>query len=109
MQAVLEQLKDMMGDNYVALLNAYLEDTPKRLDIMQTAVSDNNLEQLVAQAHALKGSSSNLGAVELAEICSQISDGYRNGALTEPEHMVRIACELFEEVKQILEQEKQSL
>ena len=72
MQAVLEQLKDIMGDDYITLLDAFLIDTPRRLDAMQAAVNDNNLEQLAAEAHALKGSSSNLGATGLANICTEL-------------------------------------
>jgi HPt (histidine-containing phosphotransfer) domain-containing protein len=109
MQAVLEQLKDIMGDGYVTLLDAFLADAPKRLDLMQAAVSENNLEQLAEESHSLKGSSSNLGATELAGICSELSDGYYSGTLTELEQKVRTAFELYAEVEHILEQEKQSL
>jgi HPt (histidine-containing phosphotransfer) domain-containing protein len=109
MQAVLEQLKDIMGDDYITLLDAFLIDTPRRLDAMQAAVNDNNLEQLAAEAHALKGSSSNLGATGLANICTELSDGYKSGTLISPGEKVQTAFEFFEEVKKILEQEKQSL
>jgi HPt (histidine-containing phosphotransfer) domain-containing protein len=59
-------------DLIVELIDLYLEDVPRRFEVMRSAFAGNDYSDIKRQAHTLKGSSSNLGALELARICDQI-------------------------------------
>lgn len=55
----------------VELVQAYLTDSPPRLQEIQQAVADGNAEALTRAAHSLKGSSSNFGADRVHLLCSE--------------------------------------
>lgn len=66
---VLSTLQEVMEDGYPVLLETFLADSEERL--RQLHKTDDAL-QLIATAHSLKGSSSNMGAIRLAELCHQL-------------------------------------
>jgi signal transduction histidine kinase/CheY-like chemotaxis protein len=69
---LLQSLKDTIG---IEPLNGLLEEllikTDEILDGMQKAVQDNNLKDLAARAHELKGMAGNFGLVEVSSIAAQ--------------------------------------
>ncbi|UVJ46488.1 Hpt domain-containing protein [Pseudomonas sp. LS1212] len=58
-----------MEDEYPLLLDTFLDDSQKRLRQLQKA---KTVQELGEAAHTLKGSSSNMGAVKLADLCRQM-------------------------------------
>lgn len=72
MKVKLEQLRELMGDGYIELLDAYLEDAPVRINAMKEAIEDDDLETISREAHTFKGSSSNMGALELVSLCDDL-------------------------------------
>lgn len=68
----LEALRDVMEDQYPILLDSFLEDSRARLAQLQAARDAGDLRAVSLAAHSLKGSSSNLGAVALAALCSAL-------------------------------------
>ncbi len=54
------------------ILELYLGDSPVRLASLRQALADGDSKALERAAHALKGSSANLGATDLAELCHQL-------------------------------------
>jgi PAS domain S-box-containing protein len=56
------------------LLGTYLSDTTKRLAALQKHAADGNDRELMRAAHAIKGSSLNVGANQLAEYCHQVEE-----------------------------------
>ncbi len=54
------------------ILELYLGDSPARLSALRRALADGDPQALERAAHALKGSSANLGASDLAELCHQL-------------------------------------
>nr|WP_218626439.1 Hpt domain-containing protein [Pseudomonas sp. dw_358] len=58
-----------MEQEYPLLLDTFLSDAGARLKQLQKATDADGLAQA---AHSLKGSSSNMGAVRLAELCRQL-------------------------------------
>lgn len=66
---VLSTLQEVMEDGYPLLLETFLSDSQERLRQLRKADDAN---QLIATAHSLKGSSSNMGAIHLAELCHQL-------------------------------------
>lgn len=54
------------------LIQIYLEDAPRRLEEIETALTQGDARQLAAAAHSLKGSSANFGAANLRSRCEKI-------------------------------------
>ena len=106
---MLKQLRELLGDAYKDLLEAYLDDGPKRLDQMQSAFRDTDFETLASTAHVLRGSSSNLGAQKLSEVCAQIEKIARNGSTDGLEEKIGEVGLAYQDVKKILEQEISSI
>ena len=65
-------LRDLMGDDFDALIDAFRSDSPGQIDAIVHAARHNDSDGLRLQAHSLKGACSNLGAVDLASLCERI-------------------------------------
>jgi HPt (histidine-containing phosphotransfer) domain-containing protein len=53
-------------------MDAFLEDTPRRLEDIEQALLGHGTEKLSLVAHALRGSASNLGARAFVQICADL-------------------------------------
>jgi len=56
----------------IEVLEVYVEDLAQRLDSMRTAVLIGDRHQVMAEAHHIKGSSSNVGAVQIRSLVLRI-------------------------------------
>jgi len=54
------------------IIQIYLEITPDTLEKIHAGVAGGDSEQVALAAHSLKGSSAELGAEQLAELCQQL-------------------------------------
>ena len=54
------------------IIQIYLDVTPDTLEEINTGVAGGDSEQVGLAAHSLKGSSAELGAEQLAELCQQL-------------------------------------
>jgi signal transduction histidine kinase/CheY-like chemotaxis protein/HPt (histidine-containing phosphotransfer) domain-containing protein len=54
------------------VVDAFLEDTPRRLGDIEQALLEHSAEKLSRIAHALRGSSGNLGARVFVQICADL-------------------------------------
>ena len=74
--AILSELREIDQDDPGGMLRdvftTYLEDAPERLETMSAAVAEGNLSELRDAAHALKGSSRTVGALELGRLCEDV-------------------------------------
>jgi diguanylate cyclase (GGDEF)-like protein len=68
---VFDKLRDILGATLPHAISPFLEDAPASLDELEQAVHGGDIEAARARAHALKGSSGNLGATELAQLAAQ--------------------------------------
>lgn len=66
-------------DLIVELIDLYLEDVPRRMAVMRRSLADRSWLILKREAHSLRGSSGNLGALDMARICQEI-EGVEAGA-----------------------------
>ena len=66
---VLSTLREVMEDGYPLLLDTFLIDSEERLRQLKT---DDTNQLIAATAHSFKGSSSNMGAIRLSELCDQL-------------------------------------
>jgi len=73
-----------LGDDEALLeeiLGVYFEDTPRQLEALKEAVERGDSAAIRRQAHTLKGSSGNVGAVSMQEVAFQIEKAGETGDL----------------------------
>ncbi|TVZ41140.1 PAS domain S-box-containing protein [Alteromonadaceae bacterium 2753L.S.0a.02] len=68
-------------DRAKKLVGMFLEQFDERIQDIVDAIEGNDAEQLAKAAHSLKGSSANLGANMLAEVCFELELAGKNQAL----------------------------
>ncbi len=92
------------GENFlIELVDLYLEDTPKRLTELRRALETGDIPILTREAHTIKSSSVNLGAMKMSGIAKKLELAGRAGELGQiAEQVARIEAE-FEVVKAALQ------
>ena len=73
-QALFAKLREIMGPSLPQAVSPFLEDTPQYLLDLETAVHARDAETARAKAHAIKGSSGNLGATVLAQLAKEAEE-----------------------------------
>jgi HPt (histidine-containing phosphotransfer) domain-containing protein len=111
-QDINEKAKQWMeeyGEEFlVELIDVYLEDTPNRMAQMRQAFKGGDAETVIREAHTLKSSSANLGAMRLSNLAKQMEVAGRSGNfLTMADDMQQFKDE-FVRVKVLLEELKGS-
>ena len=99
---IVNDLQEMMGSDYHSLIRIYLEDSPKLIQQLQSALHNNDSVALVGPSHTLKSSSANLGAVKLSKIAMAIEKSARAGDLELPARETQALVDKYEKVKDAL-------
>jgi CheY-like chemotaxis protein len=89
------------------LVELFLREAATQLDLMQQAVTQNDLKSLanlINAATTLKGSAANLGARTLAALCDEIEQAARNWTLPEVQPVIDRAREELKRVESALQQ-----
>ena len=88
--SVLSALQDVMEGEYPTLLDVFLEDSEQRVAQLHAACHSPapDLQALSLNAHSFKGSSANMGAFKLSELCRQLEDQSRLGKRDELERLI---------------------
>jgi HPt (histidine-containing phosphotransfer) domain-containing protein len=81
---VVDELRAVMGDEYISLVRLFLEDAPLHVRALEAAVNANDMSKMVAPAHTLKSAAANLGAMALSAAAKRIELGARQGVLPRP-------------------------
>ncbi|WP_238993720.1 response regulator [Calothrix sp. PCC 6303] len=96
-ESVLQELKDMAGEDYVAFLteivDAFVGDAATSIDAIALAIEQANPVELREIAHGLKSASAYLGAIQLSHLCQELETLGRNGAIAG-------ALEIFTQLQQ---------
>jgi signal transduction histidine kinase/DNA-binding response OmpR family regulator/HPt (histidine-containing phosphotransfer) domain-containing protein len=79
---VLEELYEIMEDEFVSVLESYLKSAPGLMYGIRDAVRDSDMDSLVKSAHPLKSSSANVGAMELSTLARELEFKGRENDLT---------------------------
>jgi histidine phosphotransfer protein HptB len=66
------------------LLRSFAAKTPPATDELVRLLHEGDPGPVREQAHSLRGSAANIGATELAALCSRVEDAARAGAVTDP-------------------------
>jgi HPt (histidine-containing phosphotransfer) domain-containing protein len=99
----LAALHDLQGEGRPDLLAeviaVYLRDTPPRLAALHEAVTHVDAEALRRAAHSLKGSSSQIGAVQIVRLCAELEGHVRTADLMGAPDTLRRLDEAFVRVR----------
>lgn len=79
--AVLAELRDVLGDEFPVLVTTFLTDSQARLVAIRRALAARECDAVREAAHSFKGSALNLGAHRLANLCRDAENHARAGAL----------------------------
>jgi len=93
-------------DLIVELIDLYLDDAPRRIASLQEAVAKADEKGFRRAAHTLKGSSANLGAGRLAELCEQIERAEDDDAVQEVRVLLQSMEREFEHVRRAFSAER---
>jgi len=69
---VLNELRSIMADDFKMLIDVFISDSETRLGVIQAAIQSKDADGLRASAHSLKGSSLNISADTLTELCRKL-------------------------------------
>ncbi len=73
----------MFGDDFPELAHLFLEDSPKRLTLLSTAIAEQDALATGRLAHVLCGSTASIGATALAALCRELEIRAKNNELDE--------------------------
>lgn len=88
------ELEVVMGEDFAKLLQTFATDSAARIVAIQQTAAAADSEALRRAAHSFKGSSGNMGARQLSELCRQIEEFARDGAV---EPCMSLIAELSDE------------
>ncbi|MBZ9780736.1 Hpt domain-containing protein [Pseudomonas sp. REP124] len=101
---VLSALRDVMEDEFSTLIDTFLTDSEQRLRQLAVAVEPT---QLLETAHSFKGSSSNMGAIRLAELCHDLEYRAKERNLSGVESLIAEISREFAFIRPLYEEERQ--
>ncbi|PCI43546.1 MAG: histidine kinase [Moraxellaceae bacterium] len=102
---MLDELKEVMEDDFGILIDTFLSDSEIRLVDVKTAYDELNSKKLRESAHSLKGSCSNVGAAKLADICKHVEELGRVNKAEDAGQLIKDILSEFEVVRVILKEQ----
>ena len=108
-RSMIEGLRDLSEpgepDLLAELVDLFLEDAPPRLETLRIALVEGDAQRVKRVSHALKGSSSNMGATRMAEICARLEDVGTLGEFSEASDLLKRLEAEFARARSALEAE----
>ncbi len=98
----LSTLKEIMEDDFSLLIETFINDSTERLASLAEELERGDADAVRRSAHSFKGSSSNIGAPLLADLCFVLETRGNEGNLEGmQDHLVKVVDE-FNLVKEEL-------
>jgi two-component system sensor histidine kinase/response regulator len=94
--------RDGAADVVADIVAVFQEDTASRLEVLQEAVRNGNCTLIRAEAHAIKGSSAQLGVAAMARMCFQLEQVGNTVDVAEAAGLLAQIREHFAEVGQAM-------
>ena len=102
--AVVSALRDVMEGGFADLLDTFIADSDERLQQLHLARGPT---ELMAVAHSFKGSSSNMGAIRLAQLCGILEDRAKKSPLVGIDELVSKVTSEYKMVRRLYVQERE--
>ena len=96
--SVIEALKEIMGDAFSILVPTFTDDTGKLVHSLSELQKQNDIEVFTRNAHSIKSSSANLGALQLSAMAAEIETQGKNGNITNSHILIEQLTDEFEKV-----------
>jgi HPt (histidine-containing phosphotransfer) domain-containing protein len=94
-----QELKATLGADFIhELIDAYCEETPRMLDQLRQALSQNDADTFQRVAHSIKSSSASLGAFELAAQARQLEALGRDRKLADSDEKLNALESMYNQV-----------
>ena len=77
---------DVLGE----VLQLFLDEVPKKIDTLRTAMTSGDAGTVQRAAHSLKGSSGNIGARAMYDVCRQLDERARSEDLPRLQPLVDV-------------------
>lgn len=104
----LRELADACGiDINLECIEVFMEDFDESIKKLKDALEKGDGEAIDQEAHKLKGSSANMGAVRLPEICQNLMQMVRDDQVAETRNYIKDISSEHETLKPIYQQQKQ--
>lgn len=87
--SLVDELRELMEDDFDILLRTFVSDSETKFNALADAIAAGEAEDLRRTAHSLKGSSSNLGAIHLSELCFELEKMGRDDNLTSADNKLQ--------------------
>jgi signal transduction histidine kinase/CheY-like chemotaxis protein/HPt (histidine-containing phosphotransfer) domain-containing protein len=81
-RGVLQDLREVMEEDFIRLLLTYLQNTPAQLQRLDEAARAGDIDAMVRPAHSLKSSSANVGAMQVSELAKELEYAARESRRT---------------------------
>jgi HPt (histidine-containing phosphotransfer) domain-containing protein len=99
---ILDELRDIMGTEFVSLVRVFLDDAPAVIQRIQTHAAEGNSPALAGLAHTLKSTSANLGARVLSGLARSMEQDARQGMVMDAQRRADAMEAEFERVAAVL-------
>jgi len=80
---------DLEEDEYIELLELFIETTVSLLEKLQSGLDAGNARQVVDASHSIKGAASNLGLEKTAEVAKKVEENGRQNILEGTEEAIK--------------------
>jgi HPt (histidine-containing phosphotransfer) domain-containing protein len=94
-----DSLKELFSDGFGDFIKTYFEDYESKEKELRTAIDNKDLKKVASIAHALKGTSANIGANALAKACHQLESASKNDNFEESKHEFAGMVGIYPKVK----------
>lgn len=98
-ESALDTLRDIMAEEFPALVRAYLDEASRLIESMALAAAGRDADRMRRAAHSLKSASANIGALGLAEVARQLEGQGRAGEFDGADDRIDSAKSIFQRVK----------
>jgi HPt (histidine-containing phosphotransfer) domain-containing protein len=95
-QTVFQELKQMSGDDFInELIDTFLEDAPKLIAELKSALEAKNTDTFRRAAHSMKSNAATFGASQLAALAKELEMLGKENKLHETGDRLRALEEAF--------------
>lgn len=101
--SILNELKEIMEDDFDELISIFISDGKTQIEDMKKAIDSSNIDEVKRIAHTLKGSSVNIGVLDLSESCKALEYKAAENSLEGANELLKKIIEEFNETKKFLE------
>ncbi|MBT3352014.1 MAG: transporter substrate-binding domain-containing protein, partial [Nitrospinaceae bacterium] len=101
--SAMAKLGEASGEDILKkLIDKFFSDTPQRLSSLKEVLAGGDAQALEQQAHSLKGSSANLGARRMAEVCERLEQSAHENRIEGAEELLAEVTQEYQHAKEAL-------